>query len=348
MHDPNHPPAPMPPTAPMAPAAPMAAGATAAEPIQAVHHLRAAVLGELRKMIVGQEEALDAMLLGLFASGHVLLEGVPGTAKTLMVRALSRALGLEFGRIQFTPDLMPSDVVGTHLYDARSAELRLHKGPIFTELLLADEINRAPAKTQSALLEAMQERQVSIDGTRHTLSDCFTVFATQNPVEQEGTYPLPEAQLDRFLVKIHLGYPTAEEEDRILAAASASVGATDDALAAIQPVANAESRRAARQAGAMVRIEEDVRRYLRELIRATRSSGMISLGAGPRAAVHLLVASRWVAAFAGRDFVIPDDIVRIFHPVIGHRLVLSPEVELDGLGPDEVLYRIADRVPVPR
>ena len=302
----------------------------------------------MRKVIVGQDEALEGMLVALLAQGHVLLEGVPGTAKTLMVRALSAALGLQFGRIQFTPDLMPSDILGTHVFDLKAGAFRLTKGPIFTELLLADEINRAPAKTQSALLEAMQERQVSIDGQRHGLSEDFTVFATQNPVEQEGTYPLPEAQLDRFLLKIRVGYPSAEEEDRILAMSSYGVSSISLEQAGIQKVCSAEMLHRARAIGASVRVEEPVRHYVRNLLRASRNTPMILLGAGPRAGIHLMVAARWVAALEGRGFVTPDDVVRVLHPVICHRLVLAPEVELDGLGAEEVIDRVAAMVEVPR
>jgi len=316
-----------------------------------VHELRAmrdAVLGEVRKVIVGQDEALDGLLIALLAQGHALLEGVPGTAKTLMVRVLAGTLGLQFGRVQFTPDLMPSDIVGTNIFDLKTAQFRLAKGPIFTELLLADEINRAPAKTQSALLEAMQERQVSIDGERHALSQHFTVFATQNPVEQEGTYPLPEAQLDRFLLKIVVGYPNAEEEDRILQQVGSGVGSFRLEEAGLRAVASGEQLTEARALAAQVRVDDAVRLYIRDLVRATRATSMILLGAGPRAGIHLMVASRWVAALDGRMFVTPDDIQRVLHSVVCHRLVLAPEVELDGLSAVEVIDRIASTVPVPR
>ena len=316
-----------------------------------VHELRAmrdAVLGEVRKVIVGQDEALEGLLIALLAQGHALLEGVPGTAKTLMVRVLAATMGLGFGRIQFTPDLMPSDIVGTNIFDLKTAQFRLAKGPIFTELLLADEINRAPVKTQSALLEAMQERQVSIDGERHTLSEHFTVFATQNPVEQEGTYPLPEAQLDRFLLKILVGYPDADEEDRILLQVGSGVGSFRLEDAGLRPVATGAQLVAARALAAEVRVHDAVRLYIRDLVRATRSTSMILLGAGPRAGIHLMVASRWIAALDGRMFVTPDDVQRVLHPVVCHRLVLAPEVELDGLSAAEVIDRISSTVPVPR
>jgi MoxR-like ATPase len=318
------------------------------EQLEQLRGLRDGVLAEVGKVIVGQDEAVEGMLIALLAQGHALLEGVPGTAKTLMVRALAAAIDLDFGRVQFTPDLMPSDILGTNVFDFKSSGFRLTKGPIFTELLLADEINRAPAKTQSALLEAMQERQVSIDGERHRLSGLFTVFATQNPVEQEGTYPLPEAQLDRFLLKIKVGYPSAEEEDRILARASTGVGSIDVASAGIRAVAPRERIERMREVAEGVLVDVPVRGYIRDLMRATRSTPMILLGAGPRAGVHLVVASRWVAALDGRAFVTPDDVQKALHSVIGHRLVLAPEVELDGLGPEEVLDRVSATVEVPR
>jgi MoxR-like ATPase len=306
------------------------------------------VLNETQKVVVGQRRALESMLIALLAQGHALLEGVPGTAKTLMVRALSASLGLGSGRIQFTPDLMPSDVLGTHVFDLASNRFHLRKGPIFTELLLADEINRAPAKTQSALLEAMQERQVSIDGTRELLPEAFTVFATQNPIEQEGTYPLPEAELDRFLVRVRIDYPSAEEEDEILRRAAASVTSVDPAGAGVAPVMTREELSSLRGLGEAVRVEENVRRYLRDLVRATRSSPLLVLGAGPRAGLHLLVAARWAAALAGRLFVTPDDVQRMLPDVLAHRLSLSAEAELDGLDAREVLTRVCSRVEVPR
>jgi MoxR-like ATPase len=325
------------------------ADADAREPgLGALHGLRRAVLGEVQKAVVGQEDALEAMLIALLAEGHALLEGVPGTAKTMMVRSLAATLGMDFGRIQFTPDLMPSDVVGTHVYDLSQHRFHLRKGPIFTELLLADEINRAPAKTQSALLEAMQERQVSIDGESHPLGAGFTVFATQNPVEHEGTYPLPEAQLDRFLVKICLGYPSEAEEDAILARATLGVSApSPGALGVTQVVSRAELL-ALRSLASHVHVEEGVRRYVRDLVRATRSSPLILLGAGPRAGLHLLVAARWHAALDGRPFVTPDDVLHMFPQVVAHRLQLAPEAELDGLDARRVLSLVQARVEVPR
>jgi MoxR-like ATPase len=313
-----------------------------------VRELRDRVVAEVGKVVVGQVTVIDALLIGVFARGHVLLEGVPGTAKTLLARSVSAALGLEFGRIQFTPDLMPSDILGTNIFDLKAGEFRLTKGPVFTELLLADEINRAPAKTQSALLEAMQERQVSLEGERHALSDHFTVLATQNPIEQEGTYPLPEAQLDRFLLKVRVGYPSAEEEDRILAAATLDVGTVDPATAGVRAVVSRQELEQIVVSASAVRVENSVRAYVRDLLRATRSTPMLMLGAGPRAGIHLLVASRWLAALDGRDFVTPDDVRSMLASVVCHRLVLAPETELDGMKPEDVLGRLVQAVPVPR
>jgi len=310
--------------------------------------MKRAVLDEVGRIVVGQDQAVEGLLIAHLAQGHALLEGVPGTAKTLMVRSLSAVLGLQFGRIQFTPDLMPSDIIGTHVFDLQSGSFRLTRGPVFTELLLADEINRAPAKAQSALLEAMQERQVSIDGERHPLAPYFTVFATQNPVEHEGTYPLPEAQLDRFLLKIVVGYPSAEEEDQVLARVGADAGTHELSPSLLRPLVTKQHIEAARAIAARVGVDDRVRGYVRDLMRATRSTPMISLGAGPRAGVHLLVASRWAALLAGRVFVTPDDVQQMLHAVVGHRLVLAPETELDGLGPNEVIDRVAASVPVPR
>ncbi len=318
------------------------------EGLLALDAWRRRVLEEVEKVLVGQHEVIDMLLVGLLARGHVLLEGVPGTAKTLAVRALASALDVAFGRIQFTPDLMPSDVVGVHVFDMQRGTFELTRGPVFTELLLADEINRAPAKTQSALLEAMQERQVTIDGRSYPLSPWFTVFATQNPVEQEGTYPLPEAQLDRFLLRVRMGYPSEEEEERILERAGGDVCAPDPSTRGIRPVVARERLEVIRSLVGSVHVEPPVRRYVRDLVRATRRSPLVQFGAGPRAAVHLLVASRWHAALRGRPFVSPDDVVAMLEPVLAHRLILPPEVELDGMRPEDALERLLTEVEVPR
>jgi MoxR-like ATPase len=318
------------------------------EQVRQLAALKQAVLAEVGKVVVGQHEAIESLLIAFLAQGHVLLEGVPGTAKTLMVRSIAAVLGLQFGRIQFTPDLMPSDIVGTHVFEMQSGTFRLAKGPVFTELLLADEINRAPAKAQSALLEAMQERQVSIDGQRHPLGEFFTVFATQNPVEHEGTYPLPEAQLDRFLLKVEVGYPSADEEDAVLARVSADAGTSELSSAVLRPVLGRQHIQAARAIASHVTVDERVRAYTRDLMRATRATPMVLLGAGPRAGIHLLVAARWAALLEGRPFVTPDDVQRMLHKVVCHRLILAPEVELDGLRAAEVIDRVAAGVQVPR
>ncbi|MHB8872771.1 MAG: AAA family ATPase [Myxococcaceae bacterium] len=310
--------------------------------------LRSGALGEVRKAVVGQDEPLELMLCALVAGGHVLLEGVPGVAKTLMAKALAKSISSEFKRIQFTPDLMPADILGTSIFDLKSQAFVLVRGPIFTDLLLTDEINRAPAKTQSALLEAMQERAVSLEGRHIALSPIFTVFATQNPVESEGTYPLPEAQLDRFLFKIDVGYPSDVEEDAILASVHQGFDSGDLARAGVTAAVTKDQLLAARGALKEVNVEGPVLAYVRKLVGATRSSPRIRLGAGPRAAVHLLLATKALAALRGRSFVTPDDVRYLAGPVLKHRLLLSPDAELDGATPADVLREVVDAVEVPR
>jgi MoxR-like ATPase len=323
-------------------------GAPASPVIQQVAALREGVIAEVRKAIVGLDEAQELMLIGLLAGGHVLLEGVPGTAKTLLCRSLAQSLRAAFRRVQFTADLMPSDIIGTNVFQMQSGTFVLSRGPIFTDFLLADEINRAPAKTQSALLEAMQEHVVSIDGKEHALSPCFTVFATQNPIESEGTYPLPEAQLDRFLVKIVLPYPSPEEEDGILTRIHQGFDPNDLGLAGLREVADLDAILRARKALGEVHVDPKVVTYVRKLVAATRSSASIRVGAGPRASVHLLMAAKARAALDGSGFVTPDHVRSLVLPVLRHRILLDPEVELDGGTPEEVLHEIIGRVEVPR
>jgi len=318
----------------------------AQQSLETVSHFRELVFKELRKLIVGQEHALELMLCALLSGGHALLEGVPGVAKTLMAKTLASSINAGFKRIQFTPDLMPADILGTSVFNLKSSTFSLVHGPIFTDILLADEINRAPAKTQSALLEAMQERTVSIEGQQITLGSLFTVFATQNPIESEGTYPLPEAQLDRFMFKVEIGYPTEEEEDAILAAANS--GAYSKETHTINAVVSPNEILQARAALTNVRVEPSILRYIRQLLAATRQSSSIRLGAGPRAGVHLLLASKALAALRGFDFVTPDAVRALIHPVLQHRLLLSADAELGGETAKRALSQVVDKIEVPR
>ena len=308
----------------------------------------AAVRGEIAKAVVGQDAVVTGLLIGLLSRGHVLLEGVPGVAKTLLVRSLAAALSLQDKRLQFTPDLTPGDVTGSLVYDARSAEFEFRPGPVFTNLLLADEINRTPPKTQAALLEAMEERQVSVDGTPRPLPDPFLVAATQNPVEYEGTYPLPEAQLDRFLLKLAVPVPERDEEIGMLTRHAAGFNPRDLASAGIRPVAGPAELNAASDQVRQVTLAPEVAAYIVDLCRATRSSAALRLGASPRGATALLATSRAIAWLAGRDYVTPDDVKSVARPTLRHRLQLRPEAELDGATPDRVLEGVLATVPVPR
>jgi MoxR-like ATPase len=307
-----------------------------------------AVRSEVRKVVVGQDQVADLLLTSLLCGGHVLLEGVPGTAKTLMTRAFASSLALAFGRIQFTPDMMPGDILGTNLFDFRTNTFTLTKGPIFTEMLLADEINRTPPKTQAALLQAMNERTVTIDGKDYGLDETFMVVATQNPIEQQGTYPLPEAQLDRFLFKVLVDYPSRDEEREIVARHGhrpAMPRLKDFGLAAVvdrSELANA------RQAVAGLRLSEVLVDYIVDIVRATRNDEAIETGASTRAAAMLASASRAYAATQGRDFVIPDDVKILAAPLLRHRIVLSPAAEIDGLTHDAVIRGILDQTAAPR
>ncbi|MFG0316261.1 MAG: AAA family ATPase [Planctomycetota bacterium JB042] len=303
---------------------------------------------QTRRVLVGHEESLRLLLIALWTEGHVLLEGPPGTAKTLLANVFARGLGLEFKRIQFTPDLMPGDILGSNLFDFKTGEFRLTKGSVFTEVLLADEINRTPPKTQAALLEAMQERVVTIDGTRHALGAGFMVVATQNPIEHEGTYPLPEAQLDRFLFKIRVGYPSVEEEREMAARHGTQTSMPDLDSFDLVPLIDLAGIEAGRASVRAVGMEEPVLHYVVDLVRATREDPSVLLGASPRAVNMLSAASRARAALAGRDFVVPDDVKALAVPLLAHRMLASPAAEMDGTGTEAIVERILSEVAAPR
>jgi MoxR-like ATPase len=307
-----------------------------------------ALRDEVGKVVVGQEGTLSGLVAALLVRGHVLLEGVPGVAKTLVVKAVAAALDLEFRRIQFTPDLMPSDIIGQTIFDARGASFSFRQGPVFTNLLLADEINRTPPKTQAALLEAMEERQVSIEGEARPLPDPFVVVATQNPVEYEGTYPLPEAQLDRFLFKLQVGYPTFEQEQEVVARHDRGLDPHDLAATGITAVASAADLETAREQVDALRVEPPVLAYIVQLCRATRDAPSLTLGVSPRGATALLHAAKAWAWLAGRPFVTPDEVKAVTKPTLRHRIQLRPEAELEGTTADGVLDGILTAVPTPR
>ncbi len=316
--------------------------------IETVNDIAGKIVTELRKAIVGQDEVLEQTVIALLAGGHALLEGVPGTGKTLLARTLSYATGTSFHRIQFTPDLMPSDIVGVNIYDMVTKKFDFRVGPIFCDILLADEINRAPAKTQSALLEAMQERQTTIDGNSYPMSPVFTVFATQNPVEFEGTYPLPEAQVDRFMMKIVIKYPPENAETEILDKVEAGFDSSNLNTINIQKVLDLERLTSIREIVKKVRVEEIVRRYVTQIIRATRSKPQITLGASPRAGVMLMGAAKGRALVMGRDFATPDDVKTMALPVLRHRILLVPEAEVEGKTTDDCIDEILLTIEVPR
>ncbi|HEY0141464.1 MAG TPA: MoxR family ATPase [Thermoanaerobaculia bacterium] len=304
---------------------------------------------QLDRVIMGQERVKLLAMTSLLAGGHMLLEGVPGTGKTLLALTLARLLGCRFKRIQFTPDLMPSDLLGANIFNQKTQEFAFRAGPVFTDILLADEINRTPPRTQAALLESMQENAVTIDGSRYKISPVFTVFATQNPVEFEGTYPLPEAQRDRFLFKINIDFPAAEDEGRMLEAYASGRRLHDEVIGQLQPMLSADELLAARRTVAtQVRVEPHIIRYIRELVTKTRTDESVQIGAGPRASIALLEASRATAALEGRDFITPDDVKSLVLPVVAHRITLSPEAEMEGMSLEDLLRRIFDQVEVPR
>ncbi len=317
--------------------------------LRSVNEILSRARAEVAKVIIGQQRVVDHCLIAIFTGNHILIEGVPGVAKTLLVRTLAKVLGSDFSRIQFTPDLMPSDITGTNVFNLQESAFHLVKGPVFTSFLLADEINRAPAKTQSALLQAMQERLVTIDGVTHALPGSFTVFATQNPIEYEGTYPLPEAQKDRFLLRVEMDYPSAEEE---LALAHASLGReTPERIlesGAVETVLAESEIVKMQEALGAITMKEELVAYAVEIVRRSREMDSVQVGAGPRATRALLLASRALAAIEGRDYVTPDDIRAMVQPVLSHRLVLMPEYEIEGVTINEAISKLLEAVAVPR
>jgi MoxR-like ATPase len=335
---------------PAYPAPPVIADPQPASPAAAnpVAQMAQRLFTEMRKAVVGQEEMVEMLAVALLANGHVLLEGVPGTAKTLTVRAFARICTISFARIQFTPDLMPSDILGTNVYDPREGVFNLKRGPLFAGLILADEINRTPPKTQSALLEAMEERRVTIDGVTHPLPDPFVVCATQNPVEYEGTYPLPEAQLDRFMLKVVMDYPNEEEEMAILARYQSGFRAANLDTAQLSPVLTTEDLPRLRRYVESVEVSVAVRKYITDIVRAGRSNRHLALGPSPRAAVTLMLAAKARAAMHDRNFVTPDDVKTLAGPALRHRILLRPESEIEGYTADRVLNAVLEQVPVPR
>ena len=301
---------------------------------------------ELSKVIVGQNEMIEQFLIAILSNGHVLVEGVPGVAKTLTAKLIAKTLSVSFSRIQFTPDLMPSDVLGTNIFNMQSSKFEFNKGPIFGNIILIDEINRAPAKTQSALFEVMEERQATIDGNKYKMEPPFIVFATQNPIEQEGTYRLPEAQLDRFMFKIEVGYPTLEEENEILKRSHEDDGVSQ--IDQINELLTAEQIADFQKKAKEIHIDDKLRNYIAEIVSKTRNNNALYLGASPRASLAIMATCKAYAAINARDFVTPDDVKEMVYPVLRHRIILTPEKEMEGVTPDEIIKSIVESVEVPR
>ena len=304
------------------------------------------IRNQLRKVIVGQEDFIELMMVAIFANGHALIEGVPGVAKTITAKLLARTMDVGFSRIQFTPDLMPSDILGTSVFDLKKNEFEFKKGPVFSNIILIDEINRAPAKTQAALFEVMAERQITIDGIMHPMHPPFLVFATQNPVEQEGTYRLPEAQLDRFLFKIEVGYPNLEEEIKILQ--GNNLRKNEDPVNMVSPVFSTKDITEFQEIIQEVLVEEKLINYIATIVNQTRNNPFLFLGASPRASISILHASKAVAAIRGRDFVIPEDIKFVAVPALKHRIIVSPEKEMEGISSDHIIQQIIEAIEIPR
>jgi MoxR-like ATPase len=304
------------------------------------------IKNELKKIIIGQESVIDLLIVAIIADGHVLIEGVPGVAKTLIAKILAKTISSGFSRIQFTPDLMPSDIIGTSVFNMKKSEFEFSRGPIFSNIILIDEINRAPAKTQAALFEVMEERQISVDGTTYLMGEPFIVFATQNPIEHEGTYRLPEAELDRFLFKVEIDYPTLEQETKILLDLHHRKNVND--LSAIQPVLSPEKLSDYRDEVRKIHIDENIARYIANIISSSRNNKDLYLGGSPRASLSVLSGAKAAAAMRGRDFITPDDVREVVCPALRHRILLTPEKEMEGSTPEEVIKSIIDKIEVPR
>ena len=304
------------------------------------------VRAEVKKIIVGQDSTVDMLIAAVLADGHILIEGVPGIAKTLIAKIIARTISADFSRIQFTPDLMPSDILGTSVYNMKTSEFEFNRGPVFSNIILIDEINRAPAKTQSALFEAMEERQVTVDGTTYKMDEPFTVIATQNPIEHEGTYKLPEAQLDRFIFKIEMGYPTNEEEIKILLELHSRKNIND--LSLIQSVFTKDKLKTYRESVRAIHLDEKVANYITQIVSRTRNNSDLYLGGSPRASISIMIGAKAFAALSGRDFVTPDDVKMVVYPTLRHRILLTPEKEMEGNTPDDIIKTILERVEVPR